>query len=186
MNAGEKCGTSGFCPACVSSCITWILMPMLLPAFVLLFIWEAIILPLTLLVGAIVALLLIEPFAYICGCCCGMKSARGAVLLVSLLHRFTVSTGRNNSQRTVDEVVAEVVLAEHISVVKTCFLQAHASVPWMSSYQYLVRNPIWGMYEPDIPVEEIAAAWTELIKRVGGQVPQTDCSQDSWSNGHDV
>ena len=183
--AGEKCGTPGFLPSCFGSFTTWLIMIMLLPAVVIAFVSDAFIVPSMLFIGVIVAMLVIDPFAYAFGCCCGMRSSRGAVLLASLQHRYNNSSGLDgSSSNIVDEVIAEVVLAERISVVKACCLQAHASNPWMSSYQYLVRNPVWGMFEPGVPVEEIAAAWTELIKRVGGQIPQTHCSQDSWSNGH--
>lgn len=155
------------------------------PLIVAAFFWDVIGFPLLCILGMLFALLFFEPFGCIQSCACGMKSSRGAVLLATLQHRYTTRTyGTEKAQvHQWDKAIGEVVLAEHISVLKACFLQAGSTCPNMSRYQYLVRNPIWGMFEPDIPVQEIAAAWTDLVKRVGGTRPQTDCSNDQWSNG---
>jgi hypothetical protein len=157
---------------------------MLFPFLIFLFLWDIIGLPLFYIVGLLFAILCFEPFGCLQGCACGMKSSRGAALFVTLRRQYHLLNIGSGGTALIDEAMAEVVLAEHISVFKACFLEAGGTYPRLSRRQYLVRNPVWGMFEPDVPTEEIATAWTELIERVGGKCPNTDCSRDQWDNGN--
>eukprot|EP01138_Halocafeteria_seosinensis_P014057 gb/GECG01014354.1/.p1 GENE.gb/GECG01014354.1/~~gb/GECG01014354.1/.p1 ORF type:complete len:114 (+),score=13.48 gb/GECG01014354.1/:1-342(+) len=87
--------------------------------------------------------------------------AQKCMQISTLQNQYT--SYRGDSATVEDDVVETVVLAEHMSVLKAGFLQAGATFPRISRFQYLVRNPIWGMFEPDVPVEDIAAAWESMM-----------------------
>lgn len=109
-------------------------------------------------------------------------------MVAAVVHSYTTTSGygKESSTTSHDDVIAEVVLAERVNVIKACCIGACGSYPRLSQRDYLVRNPVWGLFEKDIPVHEIASAWHELVKRVGGQIPQIDVSNAPWKNGHTI
>ena len=74
--------------------------------------------------------------------------------------------------------VATFVLATNVNLLAAIKIQLGQTHPRVSTYDYLVSNPVWGLFEECIPIEIIGKAWWELIGISEGEMP-SELSRES-------
>eukprot|EP01138_Halocafeteria_seosinensis_P016106 gb/GECG01016435.1/.p1 GENE.gb/GECG01016435.1/~~gb/GECG01016435.1/.p1 ORF type:complete len:378 (+),score=37.05 gb/GECG01016435.1/:1-1134(+) len=67
--------------------------------------------------------------------------------------------------------VARMTLAKNVSFWKALSLQLDTTHKYMTVYEFLVRNPLWGFFESSIPSYAIVDAWFELVNLCDGELP---------------
>eukprot|EP01138_Halocafeteria_seosinensis_P004512 gb/GECG01004615.1/.p1 GENE.gb/GECG01004615.1/~~gb/GECG01004615.1/.p1 ORF type:complete len:417 (+),score=36.14 gb/GECG01004615.1/:1-1251(+) len=187
----RTCGTPKAVKACCTSCGVWLGTLLLGPFFLAMAIivgamfssLDGILIPLCLGVALLLVCILVEPIFGCLACMCGMRTPRpGFTLVASIIRNYRYSGNLNGSSTSYSEAqtLASVVLVENVSFFKALKLIIMQSNPGLSLGEALITNPVWGLFESEIPIEAVGEAWIELIRRSGGERPIFVPEQPLW------
>eukprot|EP01138_Halocafeteria_seosinensis_P015807 gb/GECG01016131.1/.p1 GENE.gb/GECG01016131.1/~~gb/GECG01016131.1/.p1 ORF type:complete len:419 (+),score=26.64 gb/GECG01016131.1/:1-1257(+) len=178
----RNCGTPKAAKACCTSCGIWCATVFFGPValgvslgFVGVFVsLDGVFVPLSICLALFFICVFVEPVFGFLACTCGMRTRRPGFTLVASLFREYHYSGTLNGESAgywEKQKLASVVLAEDVNFFKALKVIILQNNPGLSIGEGLITNPVWGLFESEIPIEAIGAAWLELIRRSGGQRP---------------
>eukprot|EP01138_Halocafeteria_seosinensis_P006491 gb/GECG01006635.1/.p1 GENE.gb/GECG01006635.1/~~gb/GECG01006635.1/.p1 ORF type:complete len:411 (+),score=29.97 gb/GECG01006635.1/:1-1233(+) len=112
--------------------------------------------------------------------CCG-KLQRGCRLVSRVLAR-TGPTGRETQGLSPDwklHPLVDIHIVENASILRTIWHRIKSTYSQTPATDFISFNPAWALFEPGIPLEEIARGWEEAIRSCKGEGPTLTETNDS-------